>query len=94
MSYRTTSSNYIPTVSDLLKKQDAQNTRAAAAKERGFRLGKFQLEYEIAGAKETSVISAYSQDDAIANLKQQFGMNGIIPYNINVKVIDSGNIYV
>ena len=91
---RYNSKDYIPTYGDLEARRDECERNAKAARERGFHLGEFELSYNVLGRSFTEKISASSEKDAIEILKQQCGMVGWIPMNIEVKTLVAPNVYV
>ena len=91
---RYNSKDYIPTYGDLEAKRDEANARAAAARERGYHLGEFEISYTVNGTKLVEKITAASRDEAVEALKKSYGMVGWYPFNIETKTLVEPNIYV
>lgn len=91
---RYNSKDYIPTYGDYVAKRDEANARAAAARERGYRLGEYEISYIVNGNHSTEKIMATSKNEAIEILKRSCGMVGWYPIEIEVKTLVEPNIYV
>lgn len=91
---RYNSKDYIPTYGDLEARRDECRKNAQEAKDRGFRLGEYELSYNVLGRSYTEKMSAVSEKEAIETLKQQCGMVGWIPTDIKVKNLVEPNVYV
>lgn len=91
---RYNSKDYIPTYGDLEAKRDEANARAAAARERGYRLGEYEISYSVNGTHLVEKITAASKSEAIESLKRSCGMVGWYPTGIDAKTLVEPNIYV
>lgn len=94
MSYRKNSKDYIPTAADLMHDKDECEARAKAARDRGYRLGEYEVSYNVNGTHLVEKITATSKNEAIESLKRSCGMVGWYPIEIEVKTLVEPNIYV
>ena len=94
MSYRTSSKDYIPTYSDFEGQRIDAEKRAAAARERGFHLGEYDITYTVNGTRYTETISAHCKAEAVETVKKNCGLVGWYPIDIDAKTRVEPNVYV
>lgn len=91
---RYNSKDYIPTYGDIEARRAEWEKNAKAARDRGFKLGEYELTYTVNGHKFTEKATGASRDAVVEVLKQQCGMVGWNPVSIEVKTLVEPNIYV
>lgn len=91
---RYSDKDYIPTSADLESKREEANARAQAARDRGYRLGEYEISYKVNGTHLVEKVTATNKNEAIENLKHSCGMVGWYPTEIDVKTLVEPNIYV
>ena len=94
MSRKFNSKDYIPTYGDLEARRDEWAKNAQAARDRGFRLGEYEVTYKVNGIQLVEKVSGQSKNEVIESLKQQCGLVGWYPTEIDVKTLVEPNIYV
>ena len=91
---RYRSDDYIQSYGDIEAKRSEADARAQAARDRGFRLGEYEISYTYGGTKYTDRVTAYSKAEAVEQLKQTCGLVGMYPYDMVVKTLVEPNVYV
>lgn len=86
--------DYIPTMADLIGKREEEAKRRDEAKARGFRLGTYKVKYMLFGKPGDRTLDAFSQAEAIEQVKKDFGNVGLYPYDIEAEIIVQPNVYV
>ena len=77
--------DYIPTAAEIERSRDEAASRAKDTRKM------YKCEYEIDGNKLTETIPAYDLKEATDHIKQQCGLVGWIPRNLNITPIENMN---
>lgn len=91
---KKTGSDYIPTYAELEAERAERNKRTEELAKKGWCLGEFEVTYKVNGAQLTQKMVARSKNEIEGMLKQQCGMVGWVPYDVEVKTLVEPNIYV
>ena len=86
--------DYIPTIADLISKREEEAKRRDEAKARGFRLGTYKVKYMLFGKPGERTLNAFSQAEAIEEVKKDFSCGGLYPYDFTAEVLVEPNVYV
>lgn len=91
---KSTGPDYIPTYADIEAERAERDKRAEEVRKKGYHLGEFELTYKVNSMQFVQKTAAKSKNEAVEDLKQQCGMVGWVPYDIDVKTLVEPNIYV
>lgn len=91
---KRTGEDYIPTYADIENERAECDARADALKQKGYRLGEFEVSYKANGTPYVQKAAARSSVEAVEYIKHQCSMVGWVPYDIDVKTVVEPNIYV
>lgn len=91
---KKTGSDYIPTYAEIEAERAECDKRTEELRKKGWRLGEFEVKYKVNGAELVQKMASRSKIEVVEELKQQCGMVGWVPYDIEVKTLVEPNIYV
>lgn len=80
--------DYIPTAAEIERSRAEANSRAKDTRKM------YKCEYEVERTKLTETIPAHDMNEATERIKQQCGLVGWIPRNINITPIENTNVEV
>ena len=88
MARKNWNDDYIPNAADIAAKQDEmkewQKTHSDPRHD-------YKVTYEAAGAQRSETVCAVTAEEAVASVKQQWGMVGVIPLHVMAEQILADN---
>ena len=87
MARKSWNDDYIPNEADWVARKEWMDSWQ---KEHVDPRHSYKLTYEVDGIQQSETVCAMAEDDAIAKLKQQWGMVGVIPQHIMAERVLEG----
>ena len=88
MARKNWNDDYIPNAADIAAKQDKMKEWQ---KNHSDPRHSYEVTYEAMGAQRSETVCAMTAEDAVASVKQQWGMLGVIPLHVMAKQILTDN---
>lgn len=82
MARKSWNEDYIPNEADWIARKEQMDSWQ---KEHTDPRHEYTMTYEIDGVQQSETVQAMTEEDAIAKLKQQWGMVGIVPQHVMAK---------